>query len=147
MDERNRDFIANHVLRLVELSECRVRRSSVIFIDPDSENVVGHSPEWVSNTSVLVSSFSSDIVEGYITSPIVDSYLKFSNLNFIGVNKPLIACSYFPSLEEFMFLSHTKLRTLYYMGVITDGRAVKFLNKITKDNPDDGFEIIKIKIN
>ena len=59
----------------------------------------------------------------------------------------ILFCSYFPSLEEFKTLCYmTDIRKIYYMGEITDEEAVKFLNKQTKKDPQNGFEIIKLKI-
>ena len=52
--------------------------------------------------------------------------------------------SYFPTLEEFMLLLGTKIRTVRYFGNIEDEKAVIFLNAHTNENPENGFEIIQI---
>lgn len=55
-------------------------------------------------------------------------------------------CSYFPTLEEFIFLCHTNIRTIYYMGDIQEEKTVRFLNKLSKENIENQFEIIKINL-
>jgi len=63
-----------------------------------------------------------------------------------ALSPDIMFSSYFPSLEEFKAIGITDIRTVYYMGDITDPEAVKFLNVLTRSNKDDGFEIIKLKI-
>jgi len=54
--------------------------------------------------------------------------------------------SYFPTLEEFILLTSTRIRSVRYMGEIEDERTVQFLNAHTGLYPDDGFEIIKVQL-
>jgi hypothetical protein len=52
-------------------------------------------------------------------------------------------CTYFPSLEEFIALFSTDIRTVRYMGNIIDERTVRFLNSCSGES----FEIIKLEVN
>jgi hypothetical protein len=135
------------VLRLRELSECSVPRAAAIFLSSSLSSKASSLEEIINGDMIITSAFNTKIEGNFETSPVVQAYLKYRDISKDFFEEPLMVSSYFPSIQEFLFLSHTELRTVYYMGVITDGRAVRFLNDLTKNNPDKGFEIIKIKIN
>jgi hypothetical protein len=127
MDARKRDIYAGHVLRLQQLSECSCPRSAFI---------VGESGRLVETISKNLIPFSL-----YSSSPVIEAILKYGY-----DTEGTIFCSDFPSLDEFMTLFLTKIRTVYYFGDIKDEKAVMFLNKHTGTYPENGFEIIKLEL-
>lgn len=77
----------------------------------------------------------------FVTSPVLEVVIQHG-IGYEGV----LFSSDFPTLDEFIVLSSTKIRTVRYMGEITDDRTVQFLNAHTHAYPEDGFEIIKMEI-
>jgi hypothetical protein len=90
------------------------------------------------------SGFSSSTGTEYDTSPIFEALLNRSDIKYVSQDSDAcsIFCTYFPSLEELLALYSTDIRTIYYIGDITDERSVKFLNSCT----GPCFDIIKLEI-
>lgn len=79
-------------------------------------------------------------------SALMDAVLGyFQTVRHVYETKPVIFCSFFPSLDDFNLLLKTKIRTVYYMGDIEDEETVKFLNILTREKPEESFEIINLK--
>lgn len=72
--------------------------------------------------------------------------LEFCSRGADKENAPILFSSYFPSYYEFLLLLLTPIRTVYYLGDVHDERAVSLLNAHTASAPQDGFEIIGLKI-
>lgn len=125
MDERYRNIFARHLLSIRELSECEIPKSAIIVRD-----------------SIQVGSgFSKKTNTEFDTSPIYDAMRHYYIIRDIVYNQPALFCSYFPNLGEFLALYSSDIRTVYYMGDITDEAAVRFLN-----NCLEPFEIIKLEV-
>lgn len=133
MDERIRRFITVHVLELVKLSESSSPKAAAIFRESD----------------IISSSYSKKIGSGYDSSPVVSCYIELlrTRKGIKHLSDLYIMCSYFPSLEEFLFLCHTDIRIVYYIGEILDEMTVRFLNRLSMENSENGFETIKINLN
>ena len=125
MDQRYRNFFACHVISLIGLSEQKSPRSALI----------------AGGGELLASGFSKGTGTEYDTSPIFEALFKYAASDK-GCKDLAWFCSYFPSLEEFIALYSTEIRTVYYMGSIQDEKTVRFLNNCQGPS----FEIIKLEV-
>jgi hypothetical protein len=128
MDEQHRNIFIRQVLSYLQLSEKSNPQAALI--------VRGIAP--------LGIGFSSGIGAGYVTSSIFEAVLQYQTLKIkTEEDEPTyLFATYFPSLEEFRALYSTDIRTIYYLGDITDKNTVKFLNETICP-----FKIIKVEIN
>jgi len=62
--------------------------------------------------------------------------------NWDPLEKSYLFSTYFPTFEEFIALYSTDIRTIYYIGDISDERTVRFLNNCSGES----FEIIKLEV-
>jgi len=125
MDVRYRNFYAQHVLSIRNLSEQRDPRAAIII---RGRVIVGYA-------------FSKSTGTGYDTSAITEALINSYNYKLEGNDIAILFCTYFPTLEEICVLFLTDIRTIYYMGDIIDERVVHFLNTCTGYS----FEIIKLE--
>lgn len=125
MDVRYRNFYAKHLLSIRDLSEQRNPGAALIIrggVQVSSAYSVGTGTE-------------------YNTLPIIEAIIRSYSYWGIVIAPAVMFCSYFPSLEELLAIYTTDIRTIYYMGDITDERSVRFLNTCTETS----FEIIKLE--
>ena len=130
MDAGKRDIYARYVLGLLNLSKCSSPRAAII---------VGRE----GRVDTVDEAISESIIPGkeYYGSPIFEVLVQFGTSR-----EGELFSSYFPTLEEFILLTSTRIRSVRYMGEIEDERTVQFLNAHTGLYPDDGFEIIKVQL-
>jgi len=137
MERQFRDLFAKHLLELKNVSKCSNPRTAII-----------------TRGELLISSgWNREAVPGLQIPPIfiaihgysLSAYKLYGGMNEETLN-PTLFSSYFPSLNEFLLLMTTDIRSVYYMGDLEDEKAVRFLNDLTRIRPDDSFEIIKLEI-
>jgi len=129
MDYRYRDLFARHVLSITSLSKQQNPKAALII---RGGVLLGHG-------------FSKSTGTESDTSPVFESIQEYYTKKSIWdpLEESALFCTYFPSLEEFIALFSTDIRTVRYMGNIIDERTVRFLNSCSGES----FEIIKLEIN
>lgn len=127
MDNRYRDIFAKYVLSLLSLSGQQTPRAAII----------------VRGGQQLGSGYNKAIGNNHETSPIVECLFGYHSAKILwdGSYKSVLFCTYFPSMEEFIALFSSDIRTIYYMGDITNENTVRFLNEDGKN-----FKIVKLEI-
>jgi hypothetical protein len=80
----------------------------------------------------------------YDTSPVFQAIQSYYSLkaHWDLSDTSYIFCTYFPTLWEFISLYSTDIRTVYYMGDISDEETVRFLNGCYVPS----FQIIKLEL-
>jgi hypothetical protein len=129
VDNRYRDLFARHILSLLGLSEQVSPQSAII----------------TRGGFVLGQGFSKSTGTEYKTSPIFEAlYGYYARRNCWDPLESYssLFCSYFPTFEEFIALYSSDIRTVYYMGDITEEKTVRFLNSCSGLS----FEIIKLEV-
>ena len=127
MDNRYRDIFAKHVLSLLSLSRQQTPRAALI----------------VRGGQQLGSGYNKAIGDTHETSPIIECLFEYYSTIVLWDKsfKSVLFCTYFPSMEEFIALSSSDIRVIYYMGDITNENTVRFLNEDAEN-----FKIIKLEI-
>lgn len=88
---------------------------------------------------------------GINSSPIFEAVLQYKAVQDMGEKlapneEVSIVSTAFPCLDEFRLLWSSGIRVVCHIEEANDERAVRFLNKLSKNNPEDGFKIIQLKI-
>ena len=66
---------------------------------------------------------------------------------YMGLQEETVLVStHLPTVDEFLVLCLTDIRVVYHVEEVDDEQAVRFLNKLTKNDPEQGFEIIQLKM-